>query len=72
MQPNLISGILKLTTEEKLSVAEAIWNNITEGDKMPPIPQEHLSVVNEREVAYLAGKTTTKEWSEVKKAIRKK
>ncbi len=60
-----VEEILKLSTEEKISIVEAIWNSIETDPKAIQIPVWQIEEINRRLDNIEAGTEKTYTWEEV-------
>jgi hypothetical protein len=60
----------RMTTAEKLSAMEALWENLTRNANAYESPAWHGEVLREREQGVAAGKETYMDWDTAKKELR--
>ncbi len=61
----------KMTTAEKLSVMETLWNDLCQHSSLES-PDWHESVLSSREQQRIAGNQQAMNWTTVKEQIRQK
>jgi len=62
----------KLTLAQKLDLLETIWDDLAKYQQAFESPFWHEEVLNDREKALSAGKTSPSDWDEAKGRIRKR
>lgn len=62
----------RMTTEEKLSALEAIWQDLSRTPESIQSPQWHAEVMREREALIRDGQSRFVDWEEAKKNISDK
>lgn len=67
-----ISDILALPAEERLEIAEAIWDSLAAIPGAVPIPDWHHALVEERLAADLGDETPPRSWADVRRKIEKR
>jgi putative addiction module component (TIGR02574 family) len=68
----LLEEIFSLPLEERLRIAEDLWDNITqEMDNLPP-PTWQLEEVERRRARFQANPTSGRPWEEVEKELRER
>lgn len=67
---SLAIDIGTLTTEEKLRLLEAVWQDLGRDPESVPAPGWHRAVLEEREQNLLEGTSRLDDWSEAKRRIR--
>ncbi|EFK11605.1 putative addiction module component [delta proteobacterium NaphS2] len=67
-----ISIVKKLSTEEKLQVMEAIWQDLTEEEQNVQSPAWHLDALKETEKRRAEGKEAVLDWGDAKRELRKR
>ena len=61
-----------MSLPEKLSLMEALWDELCQREEEVPVPDWHKQVLNEREQQIKEGKATFGEWEAAKERIRKR
>ncbi|MDZ7718373.1 MAG: addiction module protein [Balneolaceae bacterium] len=65
------SEVKNLSTEEKLLLMEALWNDLSEKIESMEIPERHKEILDEREKKIQAGEAKFVDWEKAKKQINK-
>jgi hypothetical protein len=63
--------IAQLSFTQKLDLMETLWADMVGNEKNLASPAWHEAVLNDREAALDAGKTTVSNWEEAKERIKK-
>jgi len=66
-----LEEILKLSTEEKILIVEAVWDNIAEETLNKEISPETMKILEARDAEYEADKSIAAPWEEAKQRIDK-
>lgn len=66
---NISLPLHKMTVEEKLSLMEEIWADLSRNPDDIPVPQWHLDLLREREQLVKEGKAHYIDWETAKKQI---
>ena len=61
-----------MTVDEKLSVMEEIWADLSRKPDNVPSPDWHRDVLSERERKHADGSISYSDWTDAKERIRKK
>ncbi len=61
--------VLRLPVEERLELAEAIWESVEECGAQPPLPEWQRQILDERIEADEAQPDAGSSWGDVKKRI---
>ena len=64
-------SIKNMTTAEKLSVMEALWNDLCEHDQVES-PEWHGEVLAHRDQRRQSGEQQPMDWNEAKESIRQR
>ena len=67
---NVTLPLDRMTTAEKLSAMEALWENLTRNADAYESPAWHGDVLRERAQAVAEGKDTYMDWDAAKKELR--
>ena len=63
--------IAQLSFTQKLDLMEMLWADMADNEKNLESPAWHEAILNDREAALNAGKTTVSSWEEAKERIKK-
>lgn len=69
---NISLPLHKMTVEEKLSLMEEIWADLSRNPDDIPVPQWHLDLLREREQLVQEGKAHYIDWETAKRQIDEK
>ncbi len=64
-----MSEVLELPVEERLRLAEAIWDSIAEFPESVPLADEHREELDRRLDAYYRDPASSSPWPDVKKRL---
>ena len=64
--------VSRLSRAQKLDLMETLWADLSRDEEKLESPAWHKAVLEDREVAFKAGKGTASDWEQAKKRIRKK
>ena len=70
MQPTI--DLKQMTLPDKLSLMEALWDELCHREVEVPVPEWHEQILDERERQIKEGKATFGEWERAKERIRKR
>ena len=62
----------QMSLPDKLSLMEALWDELCRREEEVPVAEWHKQVLNEREQQIKEGKATFGEWEGAKERIRKR
>ncbi len=68
---NITLPLKQMTTEEKLQMMEAIWDDLCQHADKLPSPEWHRELLAEREEAIARGDEQFEEWEVARKKIEK-
>ncbi|WP_198243388.1 addiction module protein [methane-oxidizing endosymbiont of Gigantopelta aegis] len=68
---NITLPLKQMTTEEKLQIMEAIWDDLCQHADKLPSPEWHRELLVEREEAIARGDEQFEEWEVARKKIEK-
>ena len=66
-QPAEFAPLFKLPVEQRLQLAEDLWDSIADEVDSMPVPTWQLEELQRRAASYDAGETKTLLWAEVKR-----
>ena len=66
MSNDLINSLKELTLEEKLEMAQFLWEDVAENQNLIKVPADHELILNERLEKIALNKTTFKNWEDLK------
>ena len=72
MNAVLSAEIGHLTTMEKLSLIEEVWDSLSTNDNTIPIPEWHKTALAEDQALYDANPSEGSSWNDVKSRITRK
>jgi putative addiction module component len=61
-----------MSTEEKLAVLEAIWDDLSRNEEQLPVPDWHKRVLDQRQSEIDRGEATFIDWEAAKRRIRER
>ena len=62
----------QLNLSDKISLMEALWDELCRREEDVPVPQWHRQLLDERERQIKEGKATFADWETAKERIRKR
>ena len=62
----------KMSTDEKLRLLEAVWQNLSRSPETVPAPAWHGDVLKERDRRLRRGESRLRDWSDAKRRIRER
>lgn len=65
-------SLSELSLAQKLDLMETLWADLTRDGNKFKSPAWHETVLKDREEAFVTGKTTTSDWEQAKKRIKRK
>ena len=66
------ADIQKMTPEEKLQAIEALWDSLIHDETEIKSPDWHAEILRETELRFESGRETAEEWTQAKKALRRR
>ena len=68
--PSEFAALFKLPIEQRIQLAEELWESVADETPALPVPQWQLDELRRRATRYEAGATQTLSWDAVKSKMR--
>ncbi|MDA8016559.1 MAG: addiction module protein [Thermoanaerobaculia bacterium] len=65
-----VLDIESMSVEDKLRLIESVWNDLSRNAEAVPVPDWHLTELQERERRLQDGRSTLSDWSDVRRRLR--